>query len=186
MVVPLSSIQPSISTAAEAYFRRYAFPDWLRTHSRLVGDIAALLARARRAAGDDLDAGAVALAGYLHDIGRSPLLAGGGREHNELSALVLAAEGLAACAEPARRHPVYAVLDPATAPRTLAEKIVYVADRRGGTRVMTLDERARDVAARHPEYAGEIARAVPPARAIEDEVFRGLPFGPADLETRLR
>src|SRR3990172_7047081 len=63
----------------------------------------------------------VVWAGSLHDVGRSPLLAGDAREHNELSALVLAAEGLPACAEIARRHPVYAVLDPATAPRTLRQ-----------------------------------------------------------------
>src|SRR5439155_198919 len=79
----------------------------------------------------EIDAEAVILAAYLHDIGRSPLLAGDPRDHNILSGLVLAAEGLDACVEPARRHAVYTVLDPVLAPRTAAEKLVYVADRRG-------------------------------------------------------
>lgn len=166
---------------ADRYFDRYAYPDWLRRHSRVVGAVAVTLVAARVAAGDDLDAENVALAAFLHDIGRSPLLAGDAREHNELSALILAAEGLTACAELARRHPIYAVLDAATAPRTMGEKIVFIADRRGGMGVEELAERAKDTAARHPKYAQDIARAVPIARRIETEVFAGLPFGPNDL-----
>ena len=170
-----------LSTTAARFHERYAFPYWLRDHSRLVGAIANALAAARVAAGDTIEVDIVTLAAYLHDIGRSPLLSGDTREHNELSALILAAEGLPECAEPARRHAIYTVLDPATAPRTIAEKIVYVADRRGGMRIETIEERARDTAARHPKYADDIIRAVPLALAIEREVFAGLPFKPDEL-----
>jgi 5'-deoxynucleotidase YfbR-like HD superfamily hydrolase len=173
----------NLSTTAERYYERYGFPYWLRDHSRLVGAIANTLALARRARGDDVDVETVTLAGYLHDIGRSPLVAGDAREHNELSALILAAEGLPACAEPARRHPIYAVLDPATAPRTLEEKLVHVADRRGGLKIESLEERAKDTAARYPKYTEAIARAVPLSKAVEREVFAGLPFGIDDLAT---
>jgi len=170
-----------LSTTAEGFFERYGFPDWLREHSRLVGRVAATLARARLAAGDRLDENAIVLAAYLHDIGRSPLLKGDPREHNELSALILAAEGLAACVEPARRHAIYTVLDATTAPRTMDEKIVYVADRRGGMTIESFEDRAKDTAQRHPRFTDEIARAIPIAKRIEAEVFAGLPFGPAEL-----
>jgi HD superfamily phosphodiesterase len=170
-----------LSTIAERFYERYAYPDWLRAHSRLVGAIGAVLAKARTAAGDVLDVDSVALAAFLHDIGRSPLLAGDPREHNELSALILAAEGLPACVEPARRHAIYTVLDPATAPRTIEEKVVYVADRRGGMRIQATLERATDTAARHPKYRDEVARAIPIALDIEREVFAGLPFSAAEL-----
>jgi len=126
------------------------------------------------------------LAGYLHDIGRSPLLAGDPRDHNVLSALVLAAEGLERCAEPARRHAIYTVLDPALAPRTFADKLVYVADRRGGQAVEALEERARDTALRNPKYATEIERAIPIAKELEREVFANLTFAPEDLAERVR
>lgn len=172
-----------ISTEAGDFFDRYAYPDWLRTHSRLVGRIAETIAAAH--AGVRKDLRDVSLAGYLHDIGRSPLVAGDPREHNELSALILAAEGLAGSVEPARRHAIYTVLDPATAPATLADKIVYVADRRGGMRVEPVDVRARDTARRHPRYAADIERAIPIAKALEQEVFAGLPFAPEDLEAHL-
>ncbi len=175
-----------LSTIAERFYDRYAFPDWLRRHSRLVGAIGAELARARAAAGDPLDVEAVMLAAYLHDIGRSPLLAGDPRQHNELSALVLAAEGLPSCVEPARRHAIYTVLDPATAPRTTEEKLVYVADRRGGLKIEPLEERALATTARHPQYRNEIARAVPIALGIEREVFAGLPFTAADLAAHVQ
>ena len=170
-----------LSTIAERFYDRYAYPDWLRAHSRLVGAIGAVLARACAAAGDRLDEDAVALAAFLHDIGRSPLLAGDPREHNELSALILAAEGLPSCVEPARRHAIYTVLDPATAPRTIEEKLVYIADRRGGMRIETIAERAKETATRHPKYTDEVARAIPIALAIEREVFAGLPFSAAEL-----
>jgi len=172
-----------ISTEADAFFDRYAYPDWLRAHSQLVGRIAETLVAARA----DVGAAArdIALAGYLHDIGRSPLVADDTREHNELSALILAAEGLAGAVEPARRHAIYTVLDPATAPATLADKIVYVADRRGGLRVESVEVRARGTAERHPGFAAEIERAVPVAKALESEVFSGLPFAPDELEAHL-
>ena len=170
-----------LSTIAERFYDRYAYPDWLRAHSRLVGAIATVLAKARAAAGDTVDLDGVRLAAFLHDIGRSPLVAGDPREHNELSALILAGEGRHACVEPARRHAIYTVLDPATAPRTIDEKLVYVADRRGGMRIQPLEERAQDTAARHPKYTDEVARAIPIALAIEREVFAGLPFSAAQL-----
>jgi HD superfamily phosphodiesterase len=174
-----------LSTTAERFFERYAFPYWLRDHSRLVGAIGAALASARVSAGDSVDVESVTLAAFLHDIGRSPLVAGDAREHNDLSALILAAEGLPQCVEPARRHAIYTVLDPATAPRTLEEKIVYVADRRGGMKIETIDERAHDTAARYPRFTDQIARAVPLAKRIEAEIFAGLPFGPDALASRV-
>jgi HD superfamily phosphodiesterase len=172
-----------LSTEAEGFFERYGYPEWLRTHSRLVGRIAETLAAAHADVGDSQRD--IALAGYLHDIGRSPLVANDTREHNELSALILAAEGFSGSVEPARRHAIYTVLAPATAPATLADKIVYVADRRGGMKVETVEERARDTARRHPRFADDIERAIPVAKALEREVFAGLPFTPEDLEAHL-
>jgi putative nucleotidyltransferase with HDIG domain len=179
-------VSTELSTVAETFFARYAYPDWLRTHSRLVGAIGAALANARANVGDRVDGEAVTLAAYLHDIGRSPLLKGDPREHNELSALILAAEGLPKCVEPARRHAIYTVLDAATAPRTLEEKLVYIADRRGGMAIESLEVRAKDTAARHPRFTEEIARAIPLALAIEREVFAGLRFTPAQLSDHVR
>src|SRR5437879_6083816 len=175
-----------LSTEAERFFARYRYPDWLVTHSRVVGRIAAAFVAARRPGAEPIDAEAVVLAGYLHDIGRSPLLAGDPRDHTVLSALVLAAEGLSSCVEPARRHAIYTVLDAALAPRAAADKLVYVADRRGGQTVETLEERARDTARRHPRYAAEIERAIPLAQALEREVFAECDFAPAELAERVR
>src|SRR5207247_1962940 len=73
-----------LSTIADRYFERYRYPDWLRRHSLVVGAIAARLAEAHAAAGADIDVRTVGLGGYLHDIGKSPLLGGDGREHHVL------------------------------------------------------------------------------------------------------
>ena len=175
-----------MSTKADGFFKRYRYPDWLETHSRVVGAIAEALVAARRGGATKIDPAAVILAAYLHDIGRSPLLGGDPRDHNILSGLVLAAEGLDACVELARRHAIYTVLDPELAPRTGEEKLVYVADRRGGQTVESLEERARDTARRNPKYAAEIERAIPVAKAIEREVFADVQFGPDELAVKVR
>ncbi len=182
----MSSIQPRLSTKAEAFYRRYRYPDWLETHSRVVGAIAEALVAARRRGAPPIDAEAVVLGGYLHDVGRSPLVVGDPRDHNILSGLILAAEGLNACVELARRHAIYTVLDPELAPRTAEEKLVYVADRRGGQTVEPLEHRAMDTAKRNPKYAAEIERAIPLAKALEREVFSQVSFAPDELAENVR
>jgi len=170
-----------LSTIAEGYFARYRYPDWLRAHSLVVGRLATTLADAHANSGARLDTASVGLGGYLHDIGRSPLLAGDGRDHSVLGPLVLAAEGLAEQVELSRRHPVYAPRDPATAPRTLAEKIVYYADRRGGQAVVSLEDRLDEQLSRFPELAGLRDADLAMAKAIEAEVFAGIAIRPEDL-----
>jgi HD superfamily phosphodiesterase len=170
-----------LSTIAERYFVRYRYPQWLRVHSLVVGALATRLAQAHANAGTPLDLRAVGLGGYLHDIGKSPLLSGDGRDHNLVGPLVLAAEGLPELVELSRRHPVYAPRDQATAPRTLAEKIVYYADRRGGQRVETLEERIDEQLSRFPELAGRRDADLALARAIEAEVFAGIALRSEDL-----
>lgn len=175
-----------MSTKAEGFFRRYRYPDWLETHSRVVGLIAEALVGARRRGAARIDSEAVVLAAYLHDVGRTPLLGGDPRDHNILSGLVLSAEGLSQCVELARRHAIYTVLDPELQPRTAEEKLVYVADRRGGQSVESLEARAHDTAKRNPKYADEIARAIPLATEIEREVFADVSFRPDELAEKVR
>lgn len=173
---------PDLSTALEtraaAFYERYAYPDWLRAHSLLVGRTALVLALEHAG---KVDPRTVGLAGYLHDIGRSPLVAADPRDHNELAALVLAAEGLPECGRLALRHPVYAVHDPRTAPRDLAERLVYYADRRAGMTILPLDERITETSVRYPRYAAAIERARPMAREIERAVYEGIGPRPEDL-----
>jgi putative nucleotidyltransferase with HDIG domain len=171
----------ALSTIAVDYFARYRYPDWLRAHSLVVGKLATQLAHAHATAGAPIDVRTAGLGGYLHDIGKSPLLAGDGRDHNVLGALVLAAEGLRELVELSRRHPVYAPRDPATAPRTLAEKIVYYADRRAGQQVVTLEERIDEQLSRFPELARLRERDLAMAKAIESDVFAGITLRPEEL-----
>ncbi len=156
-------------------------PDWLLRHSAVVRDAAWELAEALGAHGVAVDVEAVIAGAWLHDIGKSPLLEGDPRDHGELSALVLAAEGLPELSEMARRHPVYAIRDAERAPRTLAEKIVYYADRRGGMEILSVEDRLREQMERFPESAGDIWACLEPVKALERELFARLPFGPEAL-----
>ncbi|OLC55228.1 MAG: hypothetical protein AUH85_09740 [Chloroflexi bacterium 13_1_40CM_4_68_4] len=163
---------------------KYALPDWLKRHSAVVRDAAWELAEALSAHGADIDVDFVTAAAWLHDIGRSPLVADDPRDHAELSALVVAAEGLPELAEIVRRHPVYAIRDPERAPRTLPEKIVYYADRRGGLAIMSVEDRLAEQAERFPRHAAEIRASLAPVKALERELFAELPFGPEQLCAR--
>lgn len=173
-----SELSTALEARAAALYDRYAFPEWLRRHSLLVGRVALVLALDHA---ERIEVSTVGLAGYLHDIGRSPLVAADARDHGELAALILAAEGLPECGRLALRHPVYAVHDRRTAPRDLAERIVYYADRRAGMTILSLDERITETASHHPEYAGPIERARPLAREIERAVYEGIASRPEDL-----
>ena len=139
------------------------------------------LASAMSSAGKDVDAGLVEAAAALHDIGRSPLLEGDERPHSELSALILAAEGLGGLSEVARRHIVYAIRRPELAPGTLEEKLVYYADRRAGLTVLSIDDRLREQAARFPRWAAEILACAEPVKALERELFANLEIRPEHL-----
>lgn len=169
---------------AEVLIEKYALPDWLRRHSAVARDAAWELAEALAAHGERVDVDAVIAGAWLHDIGKSPLVSDDPRDHAELSAIVLAAEGLAELAEMARRHVVTAILDRERAPRTLEEKIVYYADRRGGLTMLSVEERLAEQAERHPEHAEAIRRCLAPVKALERELFRRLPFGPEALCAR--
>ena len=163
---------------------KYALPDWLKRHSAVVRDAAWELAEAMSAHGTKVDVDFVTAAAWLHDIGRSPLVKGDRRDHAELSALIVAAEGLPEFAEIVRRHPVYALRDPERAPRTLPEKIVHYADRRGGLAIMSVEDRLAEQAERFPEHAAEINASLEAVKALERELFDGLPFGPEQLCAR--
>ncbi len=168
----------------ERWYARYLLPDWLARHSLLVRDVASWIARRFAERGTRLDIEAIEAAAALHDVGKTPLLAGDPREHNDLSALVLAAEGLPHLAELARRHIVYAVREPDLAPRTLEEKIVYYADRRAGQELTSLEERVRDLARRFPREAERILSTLEPAKALERELLTTLGVSPEDVCAR--
>jgi putative nucleotidyltransferase with HDIG domain len=168
-------------SAAERLIEKYALPDWLKRHSAVVRDVAWELAEALAAHGERVDVDGVITAAWLHDIGKSPLVADDERDHGELSALILAVEGLPELSEMARRHIVFAIRDPQRAPRTLEEKIVHYADRRGGMAVLSVEERLREQAERFPESAKEIWACRDAVKTLERELFAKLPFGPEAL-----
>jgi HD superfamily phosphodiesterase len=149
-----------------------------------VRDAAWELAEAMSAHGKAVDVDLVTAAAWVHDIGRSPLVKGDPRDHAELSALIVATEGLPELAEIVRRHPVYAIRDPQRAPRTLPEKIVHYADRRAGLAIMSVEDRLNEQAERFPEYATEIRATLAPVKALERELFAGLTLTPEQLCAR--
>src|SRR2546426_6875333 len=74
-----------LSTEAERFFARYRYPDWLVTHSRVVGRIAATFVAARRPDAEPIDDEAVVLAGGFQYIGGRPPLPRAPRDPNILT-----------------------------------------------------------------------------------------------------
>src|SRR2546428_12639333 len=82
-----------LSTEAERFFARYRYPDWLVTHSRVVGRIAATFVAARRPDAEPIDDEAVGLARDLPGLRRRPPPAGRPRAPKLLAAPAAAGGG---------------------------------------------------------------------------------------------
>src|SRR2546428_13733564 len=81
-----------LSTEAERFFARYRYPDWLVTHSRVVGRIAAAFVEARRLDAEPIHEETGGPPGDLHAIGANPPRAGGSPGPHRPLALGMGAE----------------------------------------------------------------------------------------------
>lgn len=122
----------------------------------------------------------------LHDLGKLTARQHG-KDHGQWGAELLRQQGWPALAEMAARHPIQAILDPHTAPRTWEEKLVYYADKLvEGAQLVGIEARLEALAQRYPAYAEQIQSCLAPLAALEDEIRRRLGLSPADFSAALR
>ena len=131
-------------------------------HVQAVGASAYQMALWLRANGQTVDPILTHRGGLLHDLGKIKTLRGQSDDlpHGEYGAQLLDQSGFPQLAEIARRHMLFSINDPITAPQTIEEKLVYFCDKIvEGARIVPLQDRLDMLTQR---YATEKINAVLP------------------------
>lgn len=158
---------------AKALWDKYHLPTYKQQHVELVGRVALFLARKLSKALHIYVNEKLILAGaLLHDIDKNiPLLPG--EAHPDTGVRILREEGMDEVAKLVKTHPLHAVLDPAIAPKTWEEKVLFLADKMVKLDIITVDKRfflwRKELM---PEEAKHIlAAAYPEVKKLETEIF---------------
>jgi predicted hydrolase (HD superfamily) len=146
--------------------------DWFLRHACVVADVAAWLARSAVARGVPVDARLTETAALLHDIDKLPAVHVDGLRHGDGSAAWLMDHGLEELAPVVRDHPVTRLAEDAFArwvtAAPLEARIVAYADKRGGQRLESMDERFASWRLRYPPGSGVRVKRTGKAAWSED------------------
>lgn len=155
----------------------YQLPDTKRVHVRLVARVAKFFAEKIPVRTNLLVAAAL-----LHDIDKAAEKLPGER-HPDGAVRILRAEGMGEVADLVATHPLHAILDVAIAPKTMEQKILYLADKMVKYDIVGIDQRfALWRAEQLPQEAREILDAsYPKVKVLEKEVFNKAGITHADI-----
>lgn len=162
---------------AKALWNTYHVPKEKRIHLALVAKVAVFIGERCHA-----DTNVLLAAALLHDIdkatGKLP-----GERHPDAAVRILRKEGMDEVADVVVTHPLHAILDAAIAPKTIEEKILYLADKMVKYDIVGVDRRfALWRAEELPQEATEILNAsYPKVKALEKEVFNMAGITHADI-----
>jgi len=158
-------------------------PEWLVVHAEGVARVAAEAARALQANGVAVDPALVEAAARLHDLDKLETRDNG--RHGIVAAERLTALGYPEIAGAVAAHPVRRLLDPERAPHDWASICVSVADRRVSLTFVTIAERLKDMAVRHPDHADDIAATRQAADVLEARLAEAAGLSREALDARL-
>ena len=170
-----------------ALMEQYAMLPNIREHSLMVGRVAGLIGSGLRRAGRPLSLELIVSSALLHDIAKTATLETALR-HDELGGEICLQHGLDELAEIVAEH----VVLKGGLPECCTEKeIVYYADKRVlHDQVVPLEARLDYIIRRYGNedevLHARIRHNFAQAHAIEERLFAGLDFSPAELEQRLR
>ncbi|MFZ2025488.1 MAG: HD domain-containing protein [Microgenomates group bacterium] len=160
------------SDQAIALWQTYALPEQKQKHSLLVARVARWIAtQIEQKKGICISKELVYVAGLLHDIDKN--ISGlPGETHPDCGVRILTELGYDEVAGIVRTHPLHAILDSNIAPKSLEEKIVYLADKMTKYEVISVDERFHLWEAEHitPKEQKVLRAAYPKAKQIEAEL----------------
>lgn len=119
---------------------KYQMPEIKKKHLLAVTRVADYLAKQLVMKGYSVDTPLVHASAMLHDIDKgAPKLPG--ERHPDAAVRILNTEGFPAIADLTRKHSLHTILDPNLAPKSLEEKILYLADKMAKYEVITVDRR---------------------------------------------
>lgn len=170
---------------------------WLRQHDasfNLIQHVQAVAASAYqtalwlRAAGHDIDPVLAHRGGLLHDLGKIKSLRNqsAGLNHGEYAAKLLTEWGFTQLAEIARRHLLFSIANPDTAPITLEQKLVYFCDKIvEGAQIVPLEKRMNKLQQRYAHDKEKIQACLPALQKMQQDLCSAMHMPPHDLIPRL-
>ncbi len=139
-------------------------------HSLKVNQLAMFLGKKLKDKGEDVNLELLEVSSLLHDVGK--LLGDKIGSHITAGCKILNERGLPDIANIIKKHPIYAILNEDTTPKTWEEKLVFYADRRVmEDKIVSLDERTNDHAKRKPKIKKILPKVLPKIKKLEDEIF---------------
>ncbi len=151
-----------------ALWEKYTLPDAKRIHVKLVAGVAMYFASKFQ-----VDKKLLHAAALLHDIDKAvPKFPG--ERHPDTAVRLLREEGMHEVADVVVTHPLHAILDPAIAPKTWEQKLLFLADKMVKYDIVGVDKRfALWNAEKLPAQEQNILdRSYPKVKDLEQEVFR--------------
>lgn len=151
----------------KALWEKYRLPEAKRRHVTLVANVAMFFAKKIPVNTELLLAAAL-----LHDIDKAvPRRIG--EQHPDTAVRILREEGMDEVADTVRTHPLHAILDPAIAPKTWEQKLLYLADKMVKYDIVGVDQR---FALWNDEHLSLEEQAIldasyPKVKQLEQEVF---------------
>ncbi len=178
--------------AAKALWDKYQLPEKKRLHVALVAKVAMFLAQkinqsASWRTNQPVNRSFLFAAALLHDIDKNiPKLPG--ERHPDTAVRILREEGMEEVANVVKTHPVHAILDPALAPKTIEEKLLFLADKMVKYEVVGVDTRFALWNAEHlPQKEQEILdRSYLKVKALEREIFDMIGIHAQDVIQHIR
>ncbi len=168
---------------AKALWETYQLPEKKRVHVALVAKVAVFLAKKiTQLTNQPINQSLLLAAALLHDIDKNiPKLPG--EQHPDAGVRILREEGMEEVAELVKTHSVHFILDPATAPNTWEQKILFLADKMVKYEIITVDKRFALWNAEHlPAKEQDVLdRAYSKVKALEREIFDIIGITPSDV-----
>jgi hypothetical protein len=175
----------------QAWMRGRALPHTLLLHSFTVAAAAYQLAIWLRQNGAVVDPVLTHRGGLLHDLAKIPPAGSGVQvaNHGEGAARLLTTYGQPELAQIARRHMLFSLHDPESAPQSWEEKLVYFADKLvEGSEIVPFEDRLQALSRRYKmdEEQHPIRTIIPALETLQAEICRAIHISPTDLVPKLR
>ena len=163
---------------AKLLWEKYGLPDKKREHVALVARVALYLARrvksktSKASQKSKINEQLLLAGALLHDIDKNVKKLPG-EKHPDAGVRILREEGMGEVAALVKTHPLHAILDPAIAPKTIEQKLLFLSDKMVKQEVIGVDARFKLWNDEHlpNDQQNILDAAYPKVRELEKEVF---------------
>ncbi len=161
----------------------YALPPYKRNHSQLVARVSLWFAHEYSAHGEgSIDMLLLEAGSLLHDIDKNAPKRPG-EHHPDTGVRLLKEAGYNEVADLVRTHPLHAILDQSIAPKTIEQKLLYLADKMVKHEVITVDKRF-DLWKSEPlpeDGKRVLEAAYPKVKELEREILEYIGVSPEEV-----